>query len=245
MRSDEQTFVPRYYEIEQCLRSRIAELEPDAPLPSDAQLCEEFAVSRMTARNAVQRLVHDGLVYRMPGRGTFVADHGAHRYATNLTNFTDEMRRKGRVPSSRVIECTQRPATDAETQRLQLVQGARVVALHRLRLADAVPVALELAVLRGDAAPAVLAADLEAGSLHVTLADAGLYPTSGRATLGSEPATKDESRLLAVAEGWPLLVERRTILDQHRVPLEIAETRYAAGRYAIDVELAVDQSGLG
>lgn len=130
--SGEQTFVPRYYAIEQSLRSRIAELEPDAPLPSDAQLCEEFAVSRMTARNAVQRLVQEGLVYRLPGRGTFVADYGTHRHASTLTNFT---------------------------------------------------------------------------------------------------------------KGWPLLVERRTILDQHGVPLETTETRYAAGRYAIDVEFVVEQPG--
>jgi GntR family transcriptional regulator len=77
-------FVPRYYEIEQTLRARIAALDPDSPLPSDAQLCDEFGVSRMTARNAVQRLVQEGLVYRLPGRGTFVAPTPANRTATHI-----------------------------------------------------------------------------------------------------------------------------------------------------------------
>ena len=45
--------VPRYVTIEQSLRTRVAALEQHAPLPSDAQLCEEFGVSRMTARGAV------------------------------------------------------------------------------------------------------------------------------------------------------------------------------------------------
>jgi GntR family transcriptional regulator len=236
-----QTFVPRYYEIEQALRARIARLEPDEPLPSDAQLCEEFGVSRMTARNAVQRLVQEGLVYRLPGRGTFVADYGSHRHVSHLTSFTDEMRRHGRVPSSKVLERTQRPGTPVEARRLRIEDGAEVVVVRRIRLADDEPVAIEQAVLREDAADAVLAADLESGSLHATLREAELVPTSGRATIGSEPAQGEDARLLGVQKGWPLLVERRVILDQNGAPLETTETRYAAGRYALDVEFVVER----
>jgi GntR family transcriptional regulator len=236
-----QTFVPRYYEIEQALRARIAQLEPDEPLPSDAQLCEEFGVSRMTARNAVQRLVQEGLVYRLPGRGTFVADYGAHRHASHLTSFTNEMRRHGRVPTSRLLDREQRPGTPVESRRLRVDDGAHVVVVRRIRLADGEPVAIEEAVLREDATGAVLTADLEAGSLHAALREAELIPTSGRATIGSEPAQEEDARLLGVQEGWPLLVERRVILDQHGAPLETTETRYAAGRYALDVEFVVER----
>lgn len=235
------TFVPRYYEIEQALRARIVDLEPDAPLPSDAQLCREFGVSRMTARNAVQRLVQDGLVYRLPGRGTFVADYGTHRHAGNLTNFTDEMRRRGHTPNSRLLERGIRQATSAEAAGLHLGPDANVVVVRRLRLADAEPVALEHAVLRIDAAPSLLGADLQAGSLHATLVGVGLIPTSGHATISAEPASKDEGRLLDVPKGSPLLVERRVILDQDEMPLETTETRYAAGRYALDVEFVVER----
>jgi GntR family transcriptional regulator len=236
------TFVPRYYEIEQVLRARISELEPDAPLPSDAQLCREFNVSRMTARNAVQRLVQDGLVYRLPGRGTFVADYGLHRRAGSLTSFTDEMRRKGRTPSSRLLQRGIRPATRETAIRLHLQPRVNVVVVSRLRLADTEPIAVEHAVLRIDAAPALLGADLKAGSLHATLLAAGLIPTSGRATISAEPAAKDEALLLDVPEGSPLLVERRVILDQNDMPLETTETRYASGRYALDVEFHVERT---
>ena len=235
-----QAFVPRYYEIEQVLRTRISRLEPNAPLPSDAQLCDEFRVSRMTARSAVQRLVQEGLVYRLPGRGTFVAEYGARRRGGQLTSFTTEMRRHGRAPSSRLLERARREATAEESRRLRADEGVGVVTVRRIRLADGEPVAVDNAVLRDDAGDPVLAADLETGSLYATLRAAGLVPTSGRATISSEPAGKDDAPLLDVDEGRPLLVERRVVLDQHGVPLETAETRYVAGRYALDVEFVVE-----
>jgi DNA-binding GntR family transcriptional regulator len=233
-------FVPRYYAIEQTLRARIATLDPDSPLPSDAQLCEEFGVSRMTARNAVQRLVQEGLVYRLPGKGTYVAGSGAHREASNLTNFTKEMRRRGRTPSSRLLERELRSASELEARRLQRPAGSPVISVRRIRIADGEPIALEHAILRADAAGTVLDADLESGSLHEALVMGGLRPVRGHATIGSEPADADEAELLDVPSGWPLLVERRLIVDRDGKPLELTESRYASGRYALDVDFVVE-----
>jgi GntR family transcriptional regulator len=233
-------FVPRYYEIEQALRARIAELEPDEALPSDADLCREFAVSRMTARNAVQRLVHEGLVYRLPGRGTFVSPGSAHRQAGKVLSFTHEMERRGKTPSSRLVERAVRPALERERRLLGLAGEASVVLVRRVRLAEDEPIALENAVFTEDCAEAILAADLERGSLHATLVAAGRTPTRGRATLGAEAATRQDARLLGVRTGAPLLVERRVILDQDDRALELTESRYAGDRYGLDVDFVVE-----
>jgi GntR family transcriptional regulator len=233
-------FVPRYYEIEQALRARIAELRPDDPLPSDAMLCEEFGVSRMTARNAVQRLAQEGIVYRVPGRGTFVAEPPVHRQAGSLLSFTEEMRRRGRVPSSRVVSREVRVPRPAEASRLQVDPGAEVIAVARLRLADDEPVALEEAVFHAALADLLLAADLEHRSLHITLVEAGHVPTMGRARLGAEAATPRDAELLQIPEGSPLLVEKRVIHDQDGRPLELCESRYAGERYGLDVQFDVE-----
>jgi GntR family transcriptional regulator len=84
-------------------------------------------------------------------------------------------------------------------------------------------------------------ADLEGGSLHEALVAGGLIPTRGHGTIGSEPAEPDEAALLTVPSGWPLLVERRLIVDQEGKPLELTESRYASGRYALDVDFVVER----
>jgi GntR family transcriptional regulator len=231
------SFVPRYYEIEQSLRTRAAQLAPHSPLPSESQLCEEFGVSRMTARAAVQRLVQDGLVYRVPGRGTFVAALRANRTAGHILSFSDEMRRQGRVPTSRVIERRRRRATEDEMRRLGVQD---VVVLRRVRLADGKPLALERAVFPAARVGEALDADLERESLFETLAAAGLVPTGGSAALAAEAATPEDARLLRVRRGAPLLVERRLIHDQDGKPLEWTESRYVGSRYGIDVDFDVE-----
>jgi GntR family transcriptional regulator len=235
-----ETSLPRYREIEAALRAQVAGLQPGDPLPSDAALCRAFGVSRMTARNAMQRLVDDGLVVRVPGRGSCVAQPGPHRRADQLQPFSREMERHGRRPSSRLLARQVRPATPAEVARLGLPGPGPVVVVRRLRLADGQPVAVETAVLAGWVAPAVMGADLETGSLHGALASGGIHLRRGRATIQAEAATGDDSALLAVEPGSPLLVERRVIRDVHGAAVEATESRYPAGRYALDVAFEME-----
>jgi len=230
-------FVPRYYTIEQSLRARIAQLEPDAPLPSDSQLCEEFGVSRMTARGAVQRLVQEGLVYRVPGRGTFVAPARASRTASHILSFSDEMRRRGKVPSSQVVEQARRAANEDETRRLDTDE---VFVLRRVREADGEPVAFETAVFPAARVAELLDRELGTESVFALLAGAGVVPTAGRADIAAEAATLEDARWLGVKRGEPLLVERRLIHDQDGAPLELTESRYVGSRYGLGVDFDVE-----
>lgn len=237
--------LPRYRTIEHALRERIAGLRPGDALPSDHELCTEFGVSRMTARNAMHRLSEEGLVVRLPGRGSFVAQPSSHRRADRLMSFSSEMIRRGRVPSSIIVAREIRPAWQSAAADLGLREGEPIVFLRRVRCADGEPVALETTLLVGGVSPAVMAADLRRESLHATLAAAGWSLRRGTATVTAGPASKEDARLLGVARGDPMLVERRVIVDGHGRPTEATESRYAAGRYAIDVRFDVEEAGPG
>ena len=235
-----QDFTPRYFEIESSLRELISRSEPGDLLPSESELCEQFGVSRMTARHAMQRLVQQGLVYRVSGKGSFVANAAAHRKATKLMSFSAEMRQRGHVPSSRVLTLEERVPSDLERGTLQLTGPGNVVEIHRVRLADDLPVAHERAVLVHRKCPGILDADVATESLHTLLRRLGCRPTRGTATLAAEPATDEDVELLRVASGASILVERRLIMDQRDEPLEYTTSRYAGDRYMLDVDFDVE-----
>jgi GntR family transcriptional regulator len=234
---------PHYLQIERALRARIAALEPGARMPSDAELVDEFHVSRMTARHAMQQLTEDGLIRREPGRGSFVATPPAHRRTNRLMTFSQEMTRAGRVPSSRVLTRVIRPSTNAEASSLEIPAREPVVHLRRLRLADGEPMALESTVLIGATAGAVMTADLANGSLHETLTGAGFALRRGTGTITAATATVGEARLLAMRPGGALLVEQRVIVDGHARRVEATESRYPAERYGLVVEFDVERPG--
>jgi GntR family transcriptional regulator len=233
-------YVPHHRRIEQVLRERITAMKPGDRLPSDAELVAEFGVSRMTARNAMQRLAEEGLVARHPGRGSFVAPPAAHRRTDRLMTFSSEMARRGRVPTSRLLARAIRPSTRAEAAALALRPGEPIVEVRRLRLADGEPVALESAALIQACAPTVLAADLEGGSLHAAILAGGIGLRRGTGTVGAAAATAEDARLLEIRRGDPLLVERRVIVDDDGRRIESTESRYAADRYALDVSFDVE-----
>ena len=234
--------LPHYRQIELALRERLAGMQPGERLPSDEELRREFGVSRMTARNAMQRLAEEGLVQRIPGLGTFAVAPPSHRHADRLMTFSQEMTRLGRVPSSELLGRDIRPSTPEQAAALGLRATEPVVVVRRLRLADGEPMVVETAVLVARTEDAVMGADLEHGSLHEALASAGLHLRRGQATITAEAATPDDVRLLLVQRGAPLLVERRVITDVGGRAIEATESRYPGDRYALDVRFEVEEA---
>jgi GntR family transcriptional regulator len=225
---------PRYRAIAEHLRGLIAEGNSGDLLPSDAELCEQFHVSRMTARNAVQVLVTEGLVSRRRGQGTFITARPVPRLLGSPLSFTESMRRRGIATSSRILTSGLIDATPDVRAALGLEAGQQEVLVERLRVADGIPMALERAALIPELA-GVLDHDLVHGSLHQAMEQAGHAPVQARAKVSARLATPRERRLLATSTEGVVLSERRVISDATGRPVEHTETVYAAERYFFEL----------
>lgn len=235
---------PLYERIEKQLRRRLDVAADGDPFPSEPRLAEEFGVSRMTVRAALMGLERDGLLERVPGRGSFVRKAAAERPVGTLLSFHDQALAAGRTPRSRVLQAQVRPASLQEATALWpdgAPRAAQVVAISRIRLFDDLPIAIEHAVFPPDL-DALLTADLETGSLHSALRRLGVRPSLGSSALTARNAGDDATEL-GVTPSTPMLVETRTIRDQHGNPVEYTISSYVADRYALKVEFSVVTPG--
>ncbi|MFD3933251.1 GntR family transcriptional regulator [Streptomyces sp. NPDC058614] len=237
---------PLYERIERQLRARLDTAADGDPFPSEPRLAEEFGVARMTIRAALAGLEREGRLERIPGRGSFVRKAAPARPVGTLLSFHDEVLASGGIPRSRLLEATVRPARPDEASALYPQappKDATVVAVTRVRLRDDVPLAIERAVFPGTLT-ALLAADLETGSVHSALRRLGLQPTLGSSLLSARTADADAA-VLDVGPNTPMLVETRSILDQHGNPLEHTVSSYVADRYTLKVAFTVSAPAQG
>jgi GntR family transcriptional regulator len=214
------------------------ELGPDDPIPSERELMTTYAVSRTTVRRAIDGLVADGLLRRTQGKGTFVSRPRLES-RLHLASFSQDMRRRGLTPSTRLLRVdTAEPPPDA-AHWLGLAPGAAAWRLHRVRLADGQPIALERGWYPVQLLPGLDRRELD-GSLYELFTEVyGLTIDSAEQTLWGESATTELAGLLDVPTHTPLLVFRRLSRARGQ-PLEYVVSWYRGDRYQIHMSLGRD-----
>ncbi|MEE6272803.1 GntR family transcriptional regulator [Georgenia sp. MJ206] len=226
----------KYVTVREYLRGLISDgLPVGSSIPSERSLCERFGVSRMTVRQAVDALVVEGALERVQGRGTFVAQPKVD-LQLRLTPFEEEMRRRGKEPETRVLRAERvRPPADV-AEALERTSVEEVYYLHRIRLADGRPMALEETWV-----PTILAPDLfDEGpppNVFRALSERGLAPSWGEDTIEAVTVGPAEAEMLAVRPGAPgLRIARRTFSDD--VAVEYSRSIYRGDRYSLWVPVS-------
>jgi GntR family transcriptional regulator len=230
---DKQGAVPLYLQLKKLLESQISRgsLPPHSRIPSERELSEQYAISRMTARQALLELIQEGRLYTSAGKGTFVAEPKIRQSLQSLTSFTEDMRLRGLQPGTRLLTCVLDTATPAVAATLRLPEDASVVRIERLRLADAEPMALETAFLAFDGMERLLELDLS-GSLYAVLrSEFGIIPAEAQQEFEACLANPRERSLLKLSDGAPVLQIQRTTFDSEGRPFEFVQSVYRSDRY--------------
>ena len=101
--------------VREYVRSLVAGMEPGSPAPSERVLVHRFGVARMTVRQAMDALVSEGLLDRIPGKGTFVAR--PPRASSGITSYSEEMARRGLLAESQTLLARRERERERERER--------------------------------------------------------------------------------------------------------------------------------
>lgn len=234
---------PKYAQVREEVLQLITDLPAGSPIPPERVLSTRFGVSRVTLRRAVDDLVREGLLIRRQGSGTYVAeDKITQRVST--TSFTENMRRRGLVPSSRVLSFERGPAGARTARQLQISPTHEVVEFVRLRLADGEPMALETVAIPAGLVPGLTPEDVARGSLYALLDERyGLRIVAVRQVIEPTVTSEDESTHLRQPLHAPALLVRTTARDGDGRVVEFARSLFRGDRYAIVTEVNAGPDG--
>jgi GntR family transcriptional regulator len=225
---DKGSHIPLYLQLTAQLTDMIhkGQLTPDYRLPSERELSEMLNVSRITTRLALQELLESGLVYREQGRGTFVAEPKM-RGVQGFASFTEDMRNRGLVPGSKILNQELVGVDENLAGTLHIQPGEPAIHLVRLRLADERPVAIQSAYLPAQMFPGLETEELQDRSLFDVLRQKYfVYPAWTEAAVEASSATSEQSRLLEVKSGEPVLIVRGLTFTESFDVVESVRTVY-------------------
>lgn len=197
--------IPVYYQLKIIVQNKIqsGEYEAGDLIPSERELAKVFGISRMTVRQALNLMVAEGTLVREKGRGTFVAKRKIqHR---NISSFSETVRGKGMVPSTKVLYFKLEKAREDIANVLDLSNEERVYTVKRLRLANNIPVGLEEVYIPEHYCPN-LDKDLLVASLYQLINDKyGISIHFMDNAIEASVATSDERKLLNISPTTPVL----------------------------------------
>jgi GntR family transcriptional regulator len=215
---------PLWTQFRDALRSLIlnGKLAVGEKLPTEAELGEQFGISRIVVREALADLVRSGLIYKIKGRGAFVsARERDEDFVSTVLGFSDEMERKGRTVRTQVLVQELRAPTAPEAHALGLSDGDQVVALKRLRSVDGELTLLVETAVPADLVPGLHRTRLENRSLYdVMRRQYGLRIVRAERWIDAVLPDASTCELLGLAEPEPLLRIESLATNSNGRPLE-------------------------
>lgn len=238
---DRTSLLPFYFQLKEKLLADISDrdLKPGDRLPGDHELCRTYGVSRTVVRQALSELESQGIIERIKGRGTFVAQPKiAEGLVQSLTGLFEDVAARGGHLRSQVRQLEEVPADEQMAADLNLEVGDPVVAIERLRFVDEEPWALTITHIPGRLVPGLVDEDLAEQSLYALLENKyGVRLVSGRRSVEAIVADTRLASSLGVIRGAAVLVLRSLSVGTDGQPVESFVAYHRGDRSRFEVEL--------
>lgn len=234
--------VPLYSQLKEILRTRILDgtYPPLSRMPSEAELGKAFEVSRITVRQALGDLQKEGLIFKIHGKGTFVAKPKAFQNVSTLQGLGESMTQRGYEVINRLRSFKTEPANAQVAARLQVAEGENVVQIKRARLVNRELVSLEITWLPEAVGKRLEKADLVSRDIFLILENDCALPL-GHADLAIDAILADAelARALEVEEGSPVMRIERLTHTADGAPLDYEHLYYRGD--AFQYRLRIDR----
>ena len=208
-------------------------------IPTEASLCERYDVSRTVVRQALSDLERTGLVTRLKGKGTFVAQPKVSEFvAQSLTSLHEDLSARGERLETKVLRLEVEPVSPHVAAMLELPESEQIVLLERLRFLRGEPLVVTTAYMPHSICAPILELDMSDRSLFETYEqELGLKLHRGMRAMEARAATTEVAHHLGVPEGSPVLAfSGVTYLEDGR-PIEYFIGLHRGDRSRFETEL--------
>lgn len=214
------------------------DLKQGDAIPSERDVAGMLGVSRVTVRKAFSDLVAEGVLVQRRGSGTYVntPSRRIEQPLSRLTSFSEDMKLRGLKTDADWIDRSSGLPTPEEALKLSLSPGDQVSRFHRLRRADGIPMAIELAVIPQRFLPDPFSVT---GSLYNELSERGFRPVRALQRLHATALSASDAKRLDLPTGSPaLFIERISYLADGRI-VEYTRSLYRGDTYDFVAELTL------
>lgn len=235
---DADSFVPYYMQIVDQVRELIKKnkLKQGQTFCSEGEIARALRISKMPVRQAFQKLKSEGLLLVAKGKRPVVGSGRAPWNFQQLRGFSEEMRRRGLIPSARLLSMSLEDPDPEVAQALKLTPGERVYRARRLRSVNGEPVAIVTSYLPARIFAGIDKQDLEKQSLYSIFEHSYKRRLQwAEEVIGAVSAGSEEAEVLQTSAGSPLLFIRETTYDSQNVAIEYSLSLLRGDRHTASV----------
>ncbi len=236
--------VPLYYQLKAGILNMIQNgtLPTGAMLPREQDICQELDISRTTVRQAITELVHEGWLYRVKSKGTFVSRPKITQdFIKKLEPFDVQIARENMVPKTRLIDLKVVKATAEIANSLELIEGTRVIYMYRQRFADDEAIVTIKTYLPYTACKFIMDRDFEQESLYHMLSEREETKVCmAHRVIEAVEAVKEDAKYMNIRVGKAIQLTKTVGYNSESRPVEYSIARYRGDRNSFDVNIYVE-----